>query len=319
MVDKNAKKVGEKRSKLYEKTENSLINVIYVKISEENLILLSEEYSEFDNVALTLNWDLGQLKKTLRPWKVLWRFDEDFYKPSVLVEFFEVTKHEDYVPIEVYDQASNRILESLTKISAELESYGLLKIDPTFLGKKYKDPVFNCDIINKLEDKYGEEGAELIQEYATLDNRYIEIIRGFYREITRSNKSDYLTRKLKGESLDVIADFIPSWYKDEFKIFGHSSKIDENLSNIPQFKKEGLVGAVNTEQIQQEMIDEIFAEFELGSILRGSEIRTRFREIYAKYGLNPKATLSEFQRYFVIRKAKSEYEWYYRIVQRRDI
>ena len=75
---------------------------------------------------------------------------------------------------------------------------------------------------------------------------------------------------------------------------------------------------VETEQIQQEMIDEIFSEFELGSVLRGSEIRTRFREIYAKYGLNPRATLSEFMKYFVIRKAKSEYEWYYRIMQRRD-
>lgn len=319
MVDKNDKKVGEKRSKLREKAENSLINVIYVKISEENLILLSEEYSEFDNVALTLNWDLRQLRKTLRPWKVLWRFDDDYYKPAVLTEFFEVTKYEEYVPIEEYDPASSRILESLVKISDELEGYGLIKEDPSFRNKKYKDPVFNCDIINRLEDKYGEEGVELIQEFATLDNRYVDIIRGFYREITRPSKSEYLTSRLKGESLDIIADFIPSWYKDEFKVFRNTNKIDENLSGIPQFRKAGLVGAVNTEQLQQEMIDEIFAEFELGSVLRGSEIRTRFREIYAKYGLNPKATLSEFQRYFVIRKAKSEYEWYYRIIQRKDI
>ena len=319
MVDKNAKKVGEKRPKLVEKAENSLINVIYVKINEENLVFLSTEYNEFDNTVLTLNWDLDTLKNTIRPWKILWKLHEDLYKPSIIPEFFEVAKQEETAPLEVYEPFSPAIYDTLEATAEELTSFGLIKVNQEYQKKRYSGLLYNCDIINKFEDLYGEKGSELIQEFATLDNKYINIVRGFYREITRSGKLNYLLAKLNGEPVDIIADFLPKWCKDEIKIFGDTSKIGENQTDLPECRKEGLVGEVDTEQIQQEMIDEIFSEFELGSVLRGSEIRTRFREIYAKYGLNPRATLSEFMKYFVIRKAKSEYEWYYRIMQRRDI
>ena len=86
---------------------------------------------------------------------------------------------------------------------------------------------------------------------------------------------------------------------------------------MPEFKNNTPLGYTDQKEIRKEMIDEIYKEFELGSVLRGSEIRTRFREIYRKYGLNPKASLIDFMEFFVIRKAKSEYEWYYRIVRRK--
>ena len=288
--------------------------MIYVKLSE-NLVSYVQESSEFDNILYTLDWNLEKLVQISRPWKVLGRKD-DVYKPSIIPEFFEVWKFEDQ-PEEFYNKFSQDLYNQLLDTAHELEGFGI--ISPKIPKLPEYELVYNCDILNILEDYYGPGDLQKIQDYIDLEASDLELVRRFYREPTKEKKMNVIQSSLASSTINNISDFLPSWCKDSIKIFG--STRDDGLKMpafvMPEFKNNTPLGYTDQKEIRKEMIDEIYKEFELGSVLRGSEIRTRFREIYRKYGLNPKASLIDFMEFFVIRKAKSEYEWYYRIVRRK--
>lgn len=294
--------------------KKSLYLMIYVKLSE-NLVNYSLEYSELDSILYTLDWDLGKLIQITRPWKVLGRKD-DVYKPSIIPEFFEIWKFEEQ-PEETYNSFSPKLYTDLLDTAQILEGYGL--ISPKLPEIPKYDLVYNCDILNLLEDYYGPDNLQKIQNYFDLSVEESEFLKRFYKGLTKDKMLNLLHESLSTFSIDNISEFLPSWCKDSLKIFGIGSG-DNNKKSVfqsPEYKSSTPLGYVDHVEIRKEMIDEIYKEFEVGAIMRGSEIRTRFREIYRKYGLNPKAGLNDFMEYFVIRKAKSEYEWYYRIIRRK--
>lgn len=288
--------------------------MIFVKLSE-NLVSYVQESSEFDNILYTLDWNLEKLVQISRPWKVLGRKD-DVYKPSIISEFFEVWKFEDQ-PEEFYNKFSQDLYNQLLDTAHELEGFGI--ISPKIPKLPEYELVYNCDILNILEDYYGPEDLQKIQDYIDLETSDLELVRRFYREPTKEKKMNMIQSSLASGTINNISDFLPSWCKDSIKIFGSTREDGLKIPAfvMPEFKNNTPLGYTDQKEIRKEMIDEIYKEFELGSVLRGSEIRTRFREIYRKYGLNPKASLIDFMEFFVIRKAKSEYEWYYRIVRRK--
>lgn len=285
--------------------------MIYVKYVE-NLVNYSEEYSEYDNIICTLPWDLKKLINASRPWKVLSRKD-NVYKPSIIEELFETWKFEREQPEEYLDKFSPKLLDSILLYSKELESYKV--IQPILDNFPNYTLEYNCDILNTLEDYYGADGLELIQSFIDLSKEEIELIRSFYSEITNDKRLRLLQSKY--QLIEHIIEFLPSWCKGSIKVFGIEINEQNKRYISPECCNKNPLDNFSNIKLQKEMIEEIYDEFKIGSILRGSEIRTRFREIYRKYGLNPKATLVDFMEYFVIRKAKSEYEWYYRIVRRR--
>lgn len=289
--------------------------MVYIKLSE-NLVSYSKECSEFDNVLYTLDWDLARLIHISRPWKVLGRKD-DVYKPSIIQDFLEVWKFDEQ-PDEYYNKFSSDLLNDLLGRAKELEEYQI--ITPVLPELPKYDLVYNCDILNLLEDYYGSEGLQKLQDFIDLTPDELELLRKFYKETTKERKITLIQSSMPIVSLDRISGYLPSWCKDSIKVFGTSREgVTKKVPvfSLPEYKNSLPLGYTDKVEIRREMIDEIYSEFELGSVLRGSEIRTRFREIYQKYGLNPKASLFDFMEYFVIRKAKSEYEWYYRIVRRK--
>lgn len=288
--------------------------MIYVKLSE-NLVSYVQESSEFDNILYTLDWNLEKLVQISRPWKVLGRKD-DVYKPSIIPEFFEIWKFEDQ-PEEFYNKFSQDLYNQLLDTAHELEGFGI--ISPKIPKLPEYELVYNCDILNILEDYYGPGDLQKIQDYIDLEASDLELVRRFYREPTKEKKMNVIQSSLASGTINNISDFLPSWCKDSIKIFGSTREDGLKMPAfvMPEFKNNTPLGYTDQKEIRKEMIDEIYKEFEIGSVLRGSEIRTRFREIYRKYGLNPKASLIDFMEFFVIRKAKSEYEWYYRIVRRK--
>ena len=288
--------------------------MIYVKLVE-NLVSYSEEYSEYDNIVCILDWNLKKLIDASRPWKILSRKD-NVYKPKIIEELIETWKFEKEQPEEYLDRFSPGLLDNILGIAKELEKYNIIspKLDkiPSYILE------YNCDILNMLEEYYGDYNLNLIQEYIDLEKEDLDLIRAFYKEITNEKKLKLL--QLSYVPIDHIIDFLPTWCKDYIKVFG----LDLNSRtageySTPEYCNNNVLGGDLGEKIElkKEMISEIYEEFKIGSVLRGSEIRTRFREIYRKYGLNPKATIVDFMEYFVIRKAKSEYEWYYRIIRRK--
>lgn len=295
----------------------TLYTMIYVKL-DKSYVYFGEECTEFENALYTLDWNLEKLVQITRPWKVLWRRDADVYKPGIIQEFFEVWKFEEQ-PEETYNRLSQSNLDIFQKAAQELLDYGI--ISRVSHEQKDYELVYNCDILNMFEDIYGPLGLQKIQDYIDLSDSSLNTIVKFYCGITKDKKLEIIRDAISSglTTFDDISEFLPSWCCDSIKIFG-IKKEDGGKRDVfvqPEYKNQVLLGYTDQVEIRKEMINEIYAEFKLGSVLRGSEIRTRFRKIYQKYGLNPKASLIDFMNYFVIRKAKSEYEWYYRIVRRK--
>ena len=288
--------------------------MIYVKLVE-NLVTVCQDVSEFDSVLYSLNWDLDCLIRSARPWKVLGRKD-NVYKRSIVTEFFEPSKFGEQ-PNEYYEKFSSGLYTGLMDTARTLEGYGL--ISPILNELPKYELEYNCDILNLLEDYYGPDNAQKIQDYIDLNQEELDLLKRFYGEITKEKRLS-LIRSFNSSSIsiDSISDFLPSWCKDYIKVFGIGVVSEgKNEYTLPEYKNPTPLGYTDEKGIRKDMIEEIYREFPIGSVLRGSEIRTRFREIYRKYGLNPKASLIDFMEFFVIRKAKSEYEWYYRIVRRK--
>lgn len=294
-----------------------IIDMIYVKKDKEK-IYFTTEFIEGEPSLYTLDWDIDRLIYLSRPWKYLGDLDNNFYKPSIIEEFFEVWKFNQSLPSEHYDNLSKNLLDETLKLSKELESWGLISpILPVFPEYQLQ---YNCDILNLLEDYYGESGLSMIQEYIDLDTEEKTALRELYKFITKEKRIEYLKRIRTTVSLPSIVNFLPPGCKDFLKVFGVSDRIEsrQNCYYVPEFKKEDPLGGRKDEaQIRLKLLDEIYKEFEIGSVLRGSDIRARFRKIYQKYGFNPKATLVDFSEYFVLKKTRSDYEWYYRLMRRR--
>ena len=309
------KKWGKMAQNSNKNLKMTLYLMIYVKLVE-NLVSYSEEHTEYDNIIYILDWDLKKLIDASRPWKILSRKD-NVYKPKIIEELFETWKFEDDQPDEYLDKFSPALLEDIIELSRELEKYGIIK--PRINEFPRYTLEYNCDILNMLEEYYGESNLEIIQEFIDLGKEDLDLIRSFYKEITNEKKLKLLQSSYTLTPIERIINFLPPWCKDYIKIFGLdiNSRAGEDYY-IPEYCNKKVLGDPGKKiELKKEMVDEIYEEFKIGSVLRGSEIRTRFREIYRKYGLNPKATLVDFMEYFVIRKAKSEYEWYYRIIRRK--
>lgn len=303
-------KIAQNSPKLPEKALNLMIYVNLV----ENLVDFKEETSEFDNVVYILDWNMDKLIRSARPWKVLGRKD-NVYKLSIIDEFFEPSKFDEQ-PDEFYNKFSEDLYSGLLDTAQKLEAYKL--ISPKLPKLPDYELIYNCDILNMLEDYYGPENLQLIQDYIDLNPEETKLLDEFYKEITKEKQIALVQDYLPIISVDKISDFLPGWCKDSIKIFGSGK--EENLKPTftpPQFKDQTPLGYTDKVEVKKEMIEEIYSEFEIGSVLRGSEIRTRFREICKKYGMNPKSGLVDFMEYFVIRKARSEYEWLYRIIRRK--
>ena len=159
-------------------------NHIVIKDKPRHLDINGEEKNDLDNFELVsiINWDLDKylatIKTNLRRWKVL-DYDEDtlIYKNrDSVINWFN--NHKD--TNNFYDTPSIRFVFSTeikntfkefldTKVV--LENMEIIeKVDKHFNEDNYIDKIiYDCDIYNVLEDFYGENYVELVNQYIKLN------------------------------------------------------------------------------------------------------------------------------------------------------
>jgi len=274
----------------------------------------------------TLEMELGEkLLNFLRPYKKL-NLSSGLYKLSVLEEIDNINQDINYCIDFGYSKISEvqkqDLLQDYTMSYNSLVSLGI--VEDSIQTKKedlIKYIEYDCDIVNYLEEVYGDKVSNLLLDYSDLSQQQKDFLNNLMKETTKERKLKYIKENLGIINLETIYEFIPSKYLCDLKIFGLKlgNEIKELTPNTPEFKVSSrLDGDLNgTTELDEIIKREIYNEFKLGEVTRGSELKTRLSAIYRANNLNKTARLVDLLDYFVITKAKSEYEWFYRIVNRK--
>lgn len=301
--------------------------MVYI-FKRDDQVYLKEDYQKLKDTDQMLyniySWnDIEAARKLFRPWKILDK-EGDWYIEDVLEE---VLRYKDK------PQQYTRNLEDITREQAYQQVkdcigvvYTLFKLNPRLGSSEnifidsYIDKIkYTCDVKNYITYAYSATISNLVEEFNNLDSDQKEFLKVLASSSSRERKLEYLMTEGIKLDLESMFKFIPTWCFGSLKIFGKcNSKID-CIINVPEFRDARRLDGkpADDSELEKCLKNQIYTEFKLGEVTRGSELKARLGKIYKNLDMKRTPKVSDLLEYFNIMKSRKEYEWFYRIDTRR--
>ena len=300
--------------------------MVYV-YKRQDLVYIKEDRNPIDEndtlVHILYKWcDFEATKHFLRPWKILNK-PGDFYTleslPILSKNLYEDQLDRNLISIDkkdIYKRANEYmgIAHILSKLNSKFGNACSISHNLDYLDKAE----YTCDIQNYIVFLFGDMIGELIFKYDRLKEEEQEFLKQLSSiSLTKEEKLEFIKKEMNNIDLNRVDIFLPPWCLGNLKVFGFESK-SLHKSSIPEYLNAAKInGKPEESQIEDYIRQEIYEEFKLNEVLRGSEIKIRLDKIYDKIGLKRPSRLSDLLDYFEISKTRSEYEWSYRINLRK--
>ena len=267
--------------------------MIYIYRDLKNRYIVSDKENPDLALILIFPWDSLE-PDNIRPWKYL-GIGTDLYKPGLL-KYLEEWKDSVIAPPRiplkyVYKRDIERILGEYREILNILYSLELIE-EPKEI-KYMKFMVYECDVLNYLEDVFGSYTIDLCEKYKDLGEEKKTFLKKLIDLQGRENKLALL-RTLEID-LDIFT-FLPPWFKLNYQVFGGLDRIVRNQNiDLPEHDKLERVDGYAGEELLREHIYEVF---KYGETLSSKEIKERLSELYQKLGIKRVAKISDLFNYF---------------------
>lgn len=247
---------------------------------------------------------LDDVKEKLRPWINLEIRERDYYRNSPEIKKYIETSKVSYSYTKIYPQDIDREINQFFEDCKFLSQLGSLKNSIYKVDiEKIRDRIeYDCDIYNYLENILGKDDVDTVCFYRLLDPCCKKFLSEFVGIGTRDKRSEYLKRSLVPQNNPEVLEFLPLWYRLDYKMSGGYKKSNE--SSELEYKRNKQLGNIEP-NIEDKIRGEFFEVFKLGMVFSGHEIKKMIQEIYDSNGIKRTAKISDLYDYFEVTNVSS--------------
>lgn len=305
---------------------------IYIyKLKQENLIEISKdlirtssiEEDDCDNNYEFLfcigDGDLEKILNDLREYKCLFREGLIFKNTEDIYQYFsdKIYLMETELQEAISESEGESLIINFKRVAKNLNDHKILSLpdckeNPYFHNTTPKIE-YRVDVYNYLSDIFGDDIVRKVLEFMELSKTTQDLILSVNNLPTKDKKLKHLNEKVDvmGSEIDSALQFLPEWYRLEYKISGQSNELEVREKNIRiEFSNTSTLGK-NTLQVQKELYSNlracIFQSFDIGKTYSGSYILSKLREIYKSLGIEKTAKIRDIYEFFDYKKVNLRY------------
>lgn len=264
-------------------------------ISESELLYVKESWNSLENIY-----------KNLRYYKVLWKPEDGWFKNChEVLRYISLELPEEINPILsfVYTKDIDKTISDFQETLKYLISVKILGeiFQPIDLNNYINYITYKCDIINILEDVYGEHVVKVVRGFQKLPEIKKQFLINFYKLETRDKKLDYLKANINRIGSEGLQNYLPSLYNLSNRLFKvHPKERDTLDENCPEFNNSSRLDGKSKIIDNQDYFvrQDIYKIFTLGEIWEGGKIKEELGKIYEKYNVQKNSRVHDIFNYF---------------------